>query len=68
MSEEITQQHSEWIHPQQIISEREAAQLRGVSVDTFRRQVERGEGPQRLRLSARRIGYRLADCLRLGDK
>jgi predicted DNA-binding transcriptional regulator AlpA len=67
MPEDLTPQ-TDWLRPQQIISEKEAARLRGVSIDTFRRLVERGEGPERLKLSTRRIGYRLADCLRFGGK
>jgi predicted DNA-binding transcriptional regulator AlpA len=40
-----------------IISEREAAQIRGVSEDTLRRNSERGGKPTRVRVSPRRIGY-----------
>jgi predicted DNA-binding transcriptional regulator AlpA len=54
-----------WIDLQRIVSEQEAAQLRGISVDTLRRQVDRGEGPTRVRLSPRRIGYRLGEVLNL---
>jgi predicted DNA-binding transcriptional regulator AlpA len=54
-------------HPQQIITEKEAARLRGISIDTFRRLVSRGEGPPRLRLSPGRIGYRLNDVLRIEE-
>jgi hypothetical protein len=53
-----------WIELQQIISEKEAARLRGVSVDTLRRQAARGEGPPRLKLSPGRIGYRIGDLLK----
>jgi hypothetical protein len=52
-----------WLELQRIVSEQEAARLRGVSVDTLRRQAVRGEGPKRVRLSPRRIGYRLGDVL-----
>jgi predicted DNA-binding transcriptional regulator AlpA len=46
-----------------IISETEAAGLNGVSRDTFRRRTDRGEGPPKIRMSPRRIGYRLRDVL-----
>jgi predicted DNA-binding transcriptional regulator AlpA len=47
-----------------IVSEREAAQIRGVSEYTLRRQAQRGEGPQRIQLSPRRIGYRYSSLLK----
>ena len=46
-----------------IISETEAAGLNGVSRDTFRRRTDRGEGPPKIRMSPRRVGYRLRDVL-----
>jgi hypothetical protein len=51
----------DWVELHRIVSEKEAARLRGVSVDTLRRC----EWPPRLRVSAGRVGYRLGDCLRL---
>ena len=47
----------------QIISENEAAKIRGISPDTLRRNSERGGKPERLRLSMRRVGYRLREVL-----
>jgi predicted DNA-binding transcriptional regulator AlpA len=47
-----------------IVSEREAAQIRGVSEYTLRRQAQRGEGPERIKLSPRRIGYRYSSLLK----
>jgi len=47
-----------------IVSEKEAAQIRGVSEYTLRRQAQRGEGPLRIKLSPRRVGYRLSDLLK----
>lgn len=47
-----------------IVSEKEAVEIRGVSADTLRRQAERGEGPKRIRLSPRRVGYRLSELLK----
>jgi len=46
-----------------IISETEAAGLNGVSRDTFRRRIDRGDGPPKIRMSPRRVGYRLRDVL-----
>jgi hypothetical protein len=51
-----------------IVSEKEAARIRGVSEYTLRRQAERGEGPERIRLSPRRIGYRISDLLSSNSK
>jgi hypothetical protein len=48
---------------ERIVSEAEAAKLRGVSPDTLKRAAMRGEGPERLRLSPRRVGYRLREVL-----
>ena len=42
------------IIPDRIVSEKEAAEIRGVSPDTLRRQAARGEGPPRIKLSPRR--------------
>ena len=50
--------------PDRIVSEKEAAEIRGVSPDTLQRQAERGEGPERIRLSPRRVGYRLSELLK----
>lgn len=44
-----------------VVAERQAASILGVSPDTLRRQVAKGEGPRRLKLSARRVGYRMSD-------
>jgi predicted DNA-binding transcriptional regulator AlpA len=46
-----------------VISEAQAAHVLGVSSDTLRRLSARGEGPKRLKLSPRRVGYLLSDCL-----
>ena len=47
-----------------IVSEREACAIRGVSPDTLQRQAARGEGPERIKLSPRRVGYRLSSLLK----
>ena len=46
-----------------LISETEAASMYGISRDTLRRRFERGEGPPKIRMSPRRVGYRLRDVL-----
>jgi predicted DNA-binding transcriptional regulator AlpA len=46
---------------ERIISEKEAAEACGISVATLRRTVAAGKGPSVIRLSERRIGYRLRD-------
>jgi hypothetical protein len=50
-----------WLELQRIISLTEAAHLRGVSVDTIKRQHR----DQIIRLSPRRLGMRLQDALML---
>jgi hypothetical protein len=52
-----------WLDLERIVNEKEAARIRGVSVDTLRRQALRSEGPLRRRLSPRRVGYRLGDLI-----
>ena len=44
-----------------VVAESATAEIIGVSKATLRRMVERGEGPRRLKLSARRVGYRMSD-------
>jgi predicted DNA-binding transcriptional regulator AlpA len=56
------------LYADRIISESEACVLLGVSADTLQRRSRRGEGPARLKLSPRRVGYRLADILSLIGK
>jgi predicted DNA-binding transcriptional regulator AlpA len=43
-----------------VVSEAQAAEILGYSKDTLRREFQAGRGPPRVRLSARRIGYRLS--------
>jgi predicted DNA-binding transcriptional regulator AlpA len=38
-------------------SPKEAAERLGISISTLRRLEQRGEGPQRIKISDRRIGY-----------
>ncbi len=52
-----------WRDRAKIISEKEAAEHLCFSPDTLRRMNARGEGPQRIKISARRVGYRLGDVL-----
>jgi predicted DNA-binding transcriptional regulator AlpA len=49
------------IDADRIISETETATLIGVSSPTLRRMSDRGQGPPRLKISTRRIGYRYRD-------
>ena len=44
-----------------------AAEILGYSKDTLRREFRAGRGPPRVRLSARRIGYRLSVLYALLD-
>jgi hypothetical protein len=46
-----------------ILTEQQYAEMDGVSVFTVRRRSARGEGAPRIRLSQRRVGYRLRDIL-----
>jgi predicted DNA-binding transcriptional regulator AlpA len=48
---------------ERIINERQAAQACGISVATLRRAVAAGRGPLVIRLSTRRIAYRIRDLL-----
>jgi predicted DNA-binding transcriptional regulator AlpA len=43
-----------------VVSEKQAAEILGYSPDTLRREFRAGRGPPRVRLSGRRIGYRLS--------
>lgn len=43
-----------------VVSEDRAAELLGYSKDTLRREFRAGRAPARVRLSGRRIGYRLS--------
>jgi predicted DNA-binding transcriptional regulator AlpA len=43
-----------------VVSEAETARIIGYSKDTLRREFRAGRAPARIRLSERRIGYRLS--------
>jgi predicted DNA-binding transcriptional regulator AlpA len=43
-----------------VVGEGLAAEILGYSKDTLRREVRAGRGPARVRLSERRVGYRLS--------
>jgi predicted DNA-binding transcriptional regulator AlpA len=47
-----------------VVSEAQAAQILGYSKDTLRREFRAGRAPARVRLSDRRIGYRLSAIYR----
>ena len=46
-----------------MLDEAAAAHVLGVSPDTLKRMSQRGEGPPRIKISPRRVGYRLRDCV-----
>jgi predicted DNA-binding transcriptional regulator AlpA len=46
-----------------VLSAQQAAELYGVSVATFRRQYWAGKTPPALRVSDRRLGWRVKDLL-----
>jgi predicted DNA-binding transcriptional regulator AlpA len=48
-----------------VVSEAQTAEILGVSKDTLRREVNAGRGPPRVRMSDRRIGYRLSEIYKL---
>lgn len=48
-------------HPDYVRSMRETAAILGVSVDTLRRLIARGDGPLVTRLSMRKLGIRDSD-------
>jgi predicted DNA-binding transcriptional regulator AlpA len=47
-----------------VVSERQAAEILGLSYFTLRREVQAGRGPARVRLSEYRVGYRLSELYR----
>lgn len=47
----------------ELLTEREAADIARLSTRTLKRLAEIGEGPPRLRLTARRIAYRRTDLM-----
>jgi predicted DNA-binding transcriptional regulator AlpA len=48
-----------------ILSQAEAAKLRGVSRETLRKMSETGLGPRRVQLSKKRFGYLASDFLEI---
>jgi predicted DNA-binding transcriptional regulator AlpA len=48
-----------------ILSQNEAARLRGVTRETLRRMAQAGIGPPRIQLSPRRFGYLASDFLEI---
>lgn len=61
---ETRRQEAELSPNDRIVTEKEAARIRGVSEYTLRRQAKDGEGPERIRLSKRRVGYRFSELLK----
>jgi predicted DNA-binding transcriptional regulator AlpA len=48
-----------------ILTQAEAAAIRGISRETLRTMSERGEGPKRVQLSRKRFGYLASDFLEI---
>jgi hypothetical protein len=48
-----------------ILTQDEAAKIRGVSRETLRDLADKGLGPPRLQLSRKRFGYRASDFLEI---
>jgi predicted DNA-binding transcriptional regulator AlpA len=48
-----------------ILTQEEAARIRGVTRETLRRMSDDGVGPQRIQLSPGRFGYLASDCLEI---
>jgi predicted DNA-binding transcriptional regulator AlpA len=56
-----TAEGAELLNSTRIVSENFAADYLGISRDTLRRRRGTGDGPRRIQLSERRIGYRICD-------
>jgi len=46
---------------ERVLNEREASKFCGFSTSTLRRRIDGGTGPKILRLSSKRIGFRVRD-------
>jgi predicted DNA-binding transcriptional regulator AlpA len=67
----LTRKHFRFVKPSailapvsaldRVLSEKQAAEILGCSYHTLRREVQAGRGPARVRLSEKRIGYRLSE-------
>jgi predicted DNA-binding transcriptional regulator AlpA len=44
-----------------VVGREQAATILGVSIETLKRLEARGKGPKRIRVSLKRVGYRLSD-------
>lgn len=53
-----------WLSPDRVLTEADAAAALGCSKDTLRREFRAGRAPPRVRLSERRIGYRWSEIER----
>jgi hypothetical protein len=51
------------VNPHRMLTEREAAELLTIHYMTLRKMNANGIGPPRIKISANRVAYRLADCL-----
>ena len=50
-------------YPEYVLKQEEAAKLLGFSPRTLARLVAAKRGPEKIRLSAKRVGYRYSDIL-----
>jgi predicted DNA-binding transcriptional regulator AlpA len=54
--------------PDRVISEALAAEFLGISHDTLKRMHAAGKGPRRIRVSDRRVGYKLSELKAYVDR
>jgi predicted DNA-binding transcriptional regulator AlpA len=57
----VKNQLSPSVPPDRLISEKTTAEILGISRDTLRRLGQRGKGPQRRKISQRRVGYKISE-------
>jgi predicted DNA-binding transcriptional regulator AlpA len=63
MTEMMSRKLPDVLGQERVLSAQQAAELFGVSIATFRRQYWAGKTPSALRISDRRLGWRVKDLL-----
>lgn len=63
MTEMMSRKLPDVLGQERVLSAQQAAELFGVSIATFRRQYWAGKTPPALRISDRRLGWRVKDLL-----
>jgi predicted DNA-binding transcriptional regulator AlpA len=63
MTEMMSRKLPDVLGQERVLSAQQAAELYGVSVATFRRQYWAGKVPPALRVSDRRLGWRVRDLI-----